>query len=105
MPKCRGGQGCPRTAYSATPFFSNILSSAEGEMALSAFSKYQSVAPKRLNQLSVVQSNADFLAYKFSSISLKCCDSQKLCGHNLWVMTITGFKVHRSHSMVLTILM
>jgi hypothetical protein len=29
---------------SATPFISNILSSAEGEMALSAFSKYQSVA-------------------------------------------------------------
>jgi hypothetical protein len=33
---------------SATPFFSNILSSAEGEEALSAFSKYQSVAPFNL---------------------------------------------------------
>jgi hypothetical protein len=35
---------------SATPFFSNILNSAEGEVALSAFSKYQSVAQNELTR-------------------------------------------------------
>ncbi len=51
------------------------------------------MTPKRVNSLSVARSNADFLAYKFSSISLKCCNSLQClkvgqaCSH-IEIMTI-----------------